>query len=74
MHIFFLRAEKPRHRRLIERAIESLAAHPFTQPSFIAFDSDGMDLFHHILARYAIVYHVDHAARRGQILEIRLNK
>lgn len=56
----------------MERALDRLAERPFTEPSFIAFDSDGADVFHLFVSDCVIVYHVDHAIRRLLIYEIYL--
>jgi mRNA-degrading endonuclease RelE of RelBE toxin-antitoxin system len=61
----------PRGRRLIiERALDRLGLNPFTEPSFIAFDADGEEVFHLFVSGHVIVYHVDHAVRRILVYEI----
>lgn len=61
----------PRARRSgLERALDRLAEHPFTEPSFIAFDAEGGSVFHVFVSDYVIAYHVDHAVRKILIFEI----
>lgn len=60
----------PGQRRRAESALDLLAAHPFTEPSYIDFDSEGEELFHRFVGRHTIVYHVDHAVRRIWVLQI----
>lgn len=57
-------------RAAIERALDRLGANPFTEPSFIAFDADGEEIFHFFVSGHVIVYHVDHAVRRILVYEI----
>lgn len=66
----FLRSLSQRRRRQLERSIELLAAHPFTEPSYIDFDADDEELFHLFVGEYTIVYHVDHAIRRVLVQQI----
>ena len=61
----------PRGRRVvIERALDRLGHNPFTEPSFIGFDSEGDEVFHLFISSHVIVYHVDHAVRRVFVFEI----
>lgn len=66
----YLRSLRPTHRRRLEGVLDSLATHPFTEPSFIEFDSDGEELFHCFAGSDTVIYHVDHAVRRVLILQI----
>ena len=50
------------HRKL-ETAFDTLRDHPFAEPSFVGFDSNGEEQFHLFLDDYAIAYHVDHAVK-----------
>lgn len=59
-----------RDRRKLEAAFDALRSHPFAEPSFIGFDSNGEEHFHLFLDAYAIVYHVDHAMRLVYIQDI----
>ena len=58
------------YKSFFKRALDLLAAHPFTEPSYIDFDSEGEELFHRFVGRHTIVYHVDHAVRRVLILQV----
>ena len=62
-----------RDRRKLEAAFHERRSHPFAEPSFIGFDSNGEEQFHLFLEDYAIVYHVDHAVRLVFIQDIVLN-
>ena len=66
----FLRTLSPRDRRRLEATFDSLRTRPFTEPSFIEFDSEGEALFHLFLTDYSIIYHVDHAVRMVFIQQI----
>ncbi|MBC7365880.1 MAG: hypothetical protein H7343_03550 [Undibacterium sp.] len=52
-----------RDRRRLEIAFDKLRDHPFSEPSFVGFDSNGEEQFHLFLNDYAIASHVDHAVR-----------
>lgn len=66
----YLRGLRPAQRRRLERALDLLAAHPFSEPSYIDFDSEGEELFHRFVDRHTIIYHLDHAVRRVMVLQI----
>lgn len=66
----YLRALRPAQRRPLEQALDSLAAHPFAEPSYIEFDSEGVEIFHRFVGRHTVIYHVEHADRRVMILQI----
>ncbi len=66
----FLRRLPRSRRSLLERAIDRLADRPFTEPSFIGVDAEGVPVFHLFVSCYVIVYHVDHAVRKVLIYEI----
>lgn len=59
-----------RDRRKLEAAFDALRTHPFAEPSFVGFDSNGEEQFHLFIDGYAIAYHVDHAVRRVFIQQI----
>lgn len=42
-------------RALLERCLDRLAAAPFTEPDFIAFDADGSDVFHVFVRDHVVV-------------------
>ncbi len=57
-------------RRIVEGEFYFLAAHPFRRPAFETPDLDGLPLATIYVGDYMLTYHVDHAARRVDILEI----
>jgi plasmid stabilization system protein ParE len=57
-------------RRLLERAIESLAAHPLQRSLFSDQSAEGLKLDVIELESHLITYHADHAIRRIRVTEI----
>jgi hypothetical protein len=57
-------------RRLLEKTIEALAAHPFQTPIFTDQSADGDRLDVVESNGHLITYHVDHATRRILVTEI----
>ena len=69
----FLRTLSVREQRRLEVVFNAMRDHPFSEPSFVEFDSDGQEVFHRFLDRYSIMYHIDHAARLVLIQHITQN-
>jgi len=69
----FLGALNRREQRKLESNFDRLRDHPFAEPSFIGFASNGEEQFHLFLKDYATVYHVDHAVKLVFIQQIAPN-
>ncbi len=59
-----------RRRRLLERAIDGLAARPFQSPIYTDRSAEGMEFSVIESSGHLITYHVDHAIRRVLVAEI----
>lgn len=66
----FLTALPNRRRRLLERAIQALAAHPFRPPLFSDQGPDGERLDIVEVDGHLVTFHVEHAVRRIRVIEI----
>jgi hypothetical protein len=57
-------------RRVLESEFYLLARHPLRKPAFVTPDLDDLPLATIYVADYMVSYHIDHAVRRVDILEI----